>query len=337
MSFTKYQSINNSYNTKIINTIKHQIHPETRFIALEKVHGANFRVTYHKHTNTVKFGKKSGYLGENESFYGHTNIKDNLERKIKLLSLDLPATSEITIHGEICGGYLEGTIKEGVKKVQGGVQYSADTEFLAFDLELDGVFVNAQKMFRLLNGVMIDVVPVVNHSCTLDEALALPLSFESLVPKKLRPKEDAPLDNIAEGIVIKPLERDIKLTNGNRLILKQKSPKFSEKGNKRKPSSKDTKLSTELVDLLSEVNAYLTVQRVECVISKEGDSLNYKDFSKIVGLFVQDAIKDFNTDSSSGDNLRNIVGDDWKPFNNQLIKEASGVLREVWLKYVEVE
>lgn len=332
VEFKEYSKIKNSYDDKTVNKIKEQVDNKIPFVVLEKIHGANFGIHLDIVTNEVKFSKRSGFLGEDEVFYSHTRIAPDLIRSIRALSLQVKYNT-ISVYGEIFGGNFFGDKEEGAKKVQDGVYYHKDTKFMAFDLVIDGVNINWAKASRLLATSGFDLTPVITVAKNFDEALEVNAEFNSMVPLYyglITPETE----NFAEGVVIKPFSTDITLANGKRLILKKKHPKFSEKKNKVKKEKVPVVFDEETQAILEDLLLFITENRLDNVVSKIG-AITHKDFGKVSGLLVQDAIESYEEEVLLGWSLRDLIGDDWEAFNKEIMTEAQDTLRANLSKYLE--
>lgn len=306
MKFKKYTSIENSYRSKYIMNVQDSINMgycKDDFIVEEKVHGANFAIYYDG--KELKGAKRSGFVGGDcENFFNSDKVLARYESAVKKLFKIF--NSPVRVVGEIYGGqYEHPNIKKvkGIKRVQKGVDYNPDVDFIAFDLSvLDSEFeswatINKDKANEAFEKTgMFYAVPLFRG--TLEECLAYPNAFKSTIPSRLGLPEH-PSENICEGVVIKPVITS-KLANGERIVIKNKNEKFTEvahgkKSNKKpKEAVKLTETGEKMKDMLV---AHLTENRLRNVISKVGE-VTQKDFGKLMGLFTSDAIEDFEKDYS---------------------------------------
>jgi len=178
--FTKYNSIENHYQTYAVERFSKIVPPHEICVFKEKVHGSNLQVIIDQNLNVVP-AKRSGLIGADEGFYGAQELIERLKPKfIKAYQLiqalngtkivtgvesgaesgadsgadsgvgsrlyDIPPV--ISICGEIFGGAYPGSepIKP-VKAVQKGVYYAPDIHFYAFDIRLlfDGTTAEATE------------------------------------------------------------------------------------------------------------------------------------------------------------------------------------------------
>lgn len=335
MTFQKYTSIDNSYNNKLLAKIASQVNPNIPLVALEKVHGANFSVIYTRKDDKVQFAKRSGLIAEGESFYSYVNIKGELEENIRKLDKILPDDVEtFTVFGEICGGWYDNVQTPGAKRVQQEVQYSEDTEFIAFDLLCNGRYLPYQTAKVLCSAAGFIFAPVVQQSFTLSQLHEVNEKFITKVPQLLG-YEGVLENNFAEGVVIRPYFEEVTLGNGNRFILKKKTEAFTEKESVAKPVQVPVEYSPQVTTQIKQILPYVNQIRLSNVLSKEGSSFSGKDFSRILGLFVQDIFNDFNKDEYGCEGgLKDLYKkEEWKQISGAIQMEAAKELKKIWADY----
>ena len=327
MNFTKYSSLTN-VSEKFINKLVAMGHHDIPYIVNEKIHGANFGVHWDR-KNGVRFSKRSGFIKEGEVFYAHTKLVDNLTGKILNLRDTYEECESISVFGEIFGGSFYGDQEIGSKRVQKEVQYSPKTEFMAFDVKLGDTYIDGHGAMCILQLHGFTCPPHLGVFNTLEEALKVANDMESKVPAQLG--FTAKEGNIMEGVVIKPAYKDIVLPNGKRLIIKNKNSKFTEKNSEKKVVN-IKELSPHAKQLVESLSSYINGNRLSNVVSKEG-TLTSKDFGRIMGLFIQDAITDFNEDTES--NFKELLDSEYKQALKTINTIARGVLLEDWTDILE--
>lgn len=124
---------------------------------------------------------------------------------------------------------------------------------------------------------------------TLDECLEFNNAFQSNIPTwlGLPPIED----NICEGVVFKPMVPYF-FNNGDRILLKNKNERFSEK-KKEKVHKVIPDLPEDVKKAISTVSEYINDNRLNNVISHEGEFDMPKDFGRLIKLFTMDILNDF--------------------------------------------
>lgn len=331
MKFQKYSSLEQASKQKTINAAVDAGYAKILYGVTEKIHGANFGIHYSNETGQIKFSRRSGFLDEGETFYSHTKIERALIKRMQKLIEAFGKHGKfdtLTVYGEIYGGSLNGETEQGCKRVQKEVQYSPKTQFAAFDVLVDGEYLPQGVAYSFLGTVGFHMAPLIGIYESLEEALAVPNDLQSRVPLLLGYEVEG--DNVSEGTVIRPWNQDIQLPNGKHFILKNKNAKFKEKGTA-KVAKPQEELSEHDKVLFGHISGYLVESRLNAVISKEKE-LTQKDFGRILGLFMQDAIKDFDDDFDGEEVCVRDTADDYKRLNRELQKVAQLVVRGYWVQ-----
>ena len=309
MDFKKYNSIENADRTKIINYITEQGLSGGEWSVTEKVHGSNF--SFYITSSEIKVAKRTSFLGVGQKFFNFEEVLDDHLDRMKLLFVlvseflnpkeaDLSGDDlEIILYGELFGGtYPHEDVEAipGSTKVQKGVFYSPLNNFYAFDMKVNGRFINTDIFEEIMEEVGIFYAKTLFKG-TFEEALQYPNEFQTTLPKRLGLPEIE--NNVCEGVVIKPTSVKF-FGSGDRVILKNKNEKFTEVSHRK---DKGVKVS-ENYDLSEEENfiyvialAYVTESRLRNVISKIGEVTD-KMFGKLQGMFMKDVITDFRKDFS---------------------------------------
>lgn len=279
MEFIKYPSLENHYREKFIGAIEMNEAKDGEWFATEKLHGSNY--SFYTNGFEVMTAKRSGFVGQDASFFNHQSIfEDNAEAILKLHDdLALTPDKQLVVYGELVG--------EGVQR---GVSYCEGKGFFAFDVlikhadgELEWLDYDS-TLVEVLEECGFKVAPVVARG-SFEDMLALDNSFNSRVTTG---KEFT-----AEGLVIRPVQTAF-LHSGSRIAIKSKSEKFSErKVSKTKTPPKE--LDEDAKAFLGVVD-YITDNRLNNVMSKVGE-VDKSMFPQLMGLLIQDAIEDFEKDT----------------------------------------
>lgn len=194
IQFTKFPSLENTYRQKEIDKIQSMMIKD-KWVVTEKVHGANFSFWMTGDDNgviSIKCAKRSGWIKDGEKFFNYRPVLekylDSLENLYKHLNT-LFGYQEVVVYGELFGG-----------NIQSGMCYPEDQDFIAFDLKCDGVARTKIPSFYILNGFNIPTTPIVGVFNTLEEALEVNESFDSLLMREGFNGNDKHKE--AEGIVI---------------------------------------------------------------------------------------------------------------------------------------
>ncbi len=204
-----------------------------RWVVTEKIHGANFCVI--SDGARVRFAKRKQLLEDGDAFFGWESLRGGLEESALALAAwalgALDGATHVMVYGELFGGgypHPEVDMVPGVAPIQTGVWYAPDVRFRAFDVAWCGE--DGEARYLGYEQAREGCVEAGLGWCealligTLSEAMEYPVRFESTVPRELGlPALDG---NVAEGVVLKPLEP---LTfGGARPVLKRKIEEFAE-------------------------------------------------------------------------------------------------------------
>lgn len=283
--FTTYGSIENSYRSKYVEKIRLKVPKDEIWVGIEKINGANFSINY-SDDGKHRYAKRSGYLKKNEYFYKYEDIMKKLESNfhnayeyVKILYSNCKA---VNFFGELFG-------------FQKGTFYTDHTDFIGFDVRVDGSYVNFDQMIDIYeHSNILHVEPII--SGTLDEILAFNVdTYESTISQKYSGQSGHYiLNNIAEGIVVLPMHNNY-LNSGSRCILKIKASAFSEKKNYiTRHIGFNPKMTNKALEYLDILLTYNTRIRIDGMIGKIGPDTNS---DKICGAVVQDILRDFMIDT----------------------------------------
>jgi len=307
MKFTKYSNIENSYREKEIQRIIESgfASEDIVWVVTEKIHGTN--LSFLSDGNEVKVAKRTSILSEDglAKFYDADKMNEKYKENIRKLARYITfiyEANEIQVFGEHFGGIYNSETEKGYTKIQKEVQYIPYTDFMIFDILVKfknkEVFMNWDRIKELATKYRLKVVPELFRG-NFEECLQYSNEFETVIPEYYGIQDfyGKVKNNICEGVVIKPL-KDLRFSDGSRVILKNKNEKFKEKGKVKKPkSAKNINLSDENKKWVDEISRYFEVNRINAVLSKGEVELGWKQFGKLAGLFFKDALDDFIKDN----------------------------------------
>lgn len=333
MEFRKYNSIENSYRQKFIDmiTIDPELMGESWYVH-EKIHGANFAIFVKRdmdNTINVEFGKRSGFIKEDEKFYSFDLIREELyEHAVRVALFINKPDVDIIIRGELFGGGYDhpDVDNNGHSQVQRGVSYCNTTKFMAFDLEVGGKIVDWIAAHHIFYHTDVPTAPELFYG-SFEDCMKIGNEFNSHVPALY----DLPaLDvNICEGVVIKPNTARY-FNNGSRVILKNKNEKFTEKS-KTKKKSKVILFTDEMNEAVVNIDQFINENRLSNVLSHFGE-IKQRDFGKVCGLFAQDVILDYLKEYEPLPEKK-----DWKLVTKQTSNSCAMLLRTKWLDILDGE
>jgi Rnl2 family RNA ligase len=235
ISWFPYDKIPYSIKTKDEskeNASKMRAYEKMSWIVTEKIHGANFSVSYDG--NIYQFAKRLAVLSEDDSFFQYQRISDELKGKVQELwsiyHTNSGAIQSFTLYGELFGGiYPHPGVEKvpGLFPVQNGIYYTNRLQFMVFDIRIFSresvtTYLPYSTMHSLCHQVGLLVAEPLYQGLRA-KAMEYSLRFESTIPNMLKlPK--LTIFNLCEGIVIRP-ECDI---GEDRIRVKIKNQEFSE-------------------------------------------------------------------------------------------------------------
>ena len=338
IQFKKYTSIENTFDKVFLGRVKVEKSENREFVVQEKVHGSN--VCFVTDGKEVSFGKRTAFVEAGEKFYNYEKLLEQYVDRVKTLfssvKKDIPDVKTMSVYGEMFGGrYPHPEVKNDNKIVviQKGVFYCPYHEFYAFDLyvttENNGRYLSVDEANSLFEQSGFFYAKTLFRG-PLEECLKYPNNAPSKISDwlGLPPLED----NICEGIIIRPVETSY-LTNGSRVLLKNKNARFAEKKAVKKRTPKlfvEPSYSKQLNNLLPIVEQYVSENRLNNVVSKIGQISIPKEVGKLIGLFSKDIIDDFLKEHSG--NYAAIEKSEQKILNRHVNTLATSLIKEVYFK-----
>ncbi|MFT5682575.1 MAG: Rnl2 family RNA ligase [Myxococcota bacterium] len=207
-----------------------------RWVATEKIHGASF--CFVLDANDIRCASRRSLIEADDAFFGYAAVRARYAERLTLLHRSLSASwpdcERFLVYGELFGGHYphpDVPPTAGVQAVQTGVWYCPEVDFSAFDVArvCDGARIwlpVSEALDRLRDAGVPFCEPLLIGP--LGDMMAMSVEFTTKVPgdKNLPPLPD----NLAEGIVIKPMSAFV-LETGKapiRPVIKRKHPRFDE-------------------------------------------------------------------------------------------------------------
>lgn len=264
------------------------------------VHNSNLSLWYNG--TDFRIAKRSGFIGKESGFFAVWVKWESLKEKMEDLYTSLWRSNgvlkELVVYGEWFGGYFPGHKNKNAARVQKGIAYTPDNEFYAFDMVIDGQLVPKELFVEYCRDKFFIAESIFEG--TLDECLKYPNSFPSTIPERLGYKypETDNDKNICEGIVIKSV---VPMYIGeSRMIFKSKNEKFAEINGSKHEKRTPKEIPPGFIELMNEIEEYITDNRLSNVLSKEGisdDDLSPKHIGMLIGLVFEDAMDDYSKDT----------------------------------------
>ena len=292
------------------------------WVCTDKMDGAQFQVSIDAN-NEPHFASRNMELDRYTNFnsYQHIIQRDGIVEKVKkakqlwlesqhgtkdglvLVGQNVyPVT--FCMYFELLGGVYRHADVEPVKgavKLQGRVQYCPDNRIVCFDIFVYIHLPNGEGGFYLSpDDVAFYCAQVGLYSQlivfrgTFDEAIAYPNDYKDEIGHLMFGLPELE-ENVVEGNVIKPV-RELRFSNGARVIVKNKNKIFLERGRKtnrvKHPTEPMNELEEQWYNTMSE---FATESRLHSVLSKmDVSSITQKDFGTILRAYMEDLNKDFN-------------------------------------------
>lgn len=329
--FFKYNSMENTYRTDFIDKVRPYIKPDiNQWYITEKIHGCNTQISYDG--KKIEIGKRTGLVQENENFYNAQKVLKPLEDKIKRLYKRIMnytcGFDKVIIFGELFGGdYKHPDVPpcKNATKVQKGVYYTPDNNFLAFDIaytvDENIYYLSGEVFLAVTEELKIPTVPVLATKLTLGEALEYKNDGESVVYKMYNlPKIEG---NIMEGVVIKNLLTDL-WVGQHRVFFKNKNEKFKEISHSGKKVV--VQIDPKIQEVANKVLAYVTPQRVQNVMSHMGE-VTYEQIGEVLKNVTVDVFEDFEKENNDFNTLeKNEIKLVKKTVNPHIVKLVKNIL-----------
>ena len=274
MKMMKYPKMNNTYSNKTIDFFRETI-PEIdtiKYVITEKIHGANFQVMIED--GKITCATRNRILENDATFHGFQDVVIPLIAKSLIRNyFDKP----VRLFGEFFG-----------KSIQKGVKYFDEKSIQFFDMTIENNFVSFDNFMITMDQCNLPTVPVINASISLQDAINFDVeNFKSVI------NEDIEGENIAEGIVIKPV-RELWVGH-DRFVLKKKSDNFAEKVKRKKPII-EKQVNEVLVKWKNVVAEYVTSNRMDNLFSKIGVIGSEKEIGKYMAEYMKDVKEDVTID-----------------------------------------
>jgi len=309
MKFNKYPKLTNTYDTSFIYKAMEEVPKDVKWYVTEKIHGANFQITGgldDRGEFKFKVGSRNAFT--NLSFFSLESSEPFMQEYVKALEVIKDCLrgegveGDVTIYGEVYGG-----------NVQKGIYYSSFKRFRAFDIMVNGSFLNRNNAIQKYDKYELDYCTTIMQG-RLEDCLNHANDFNSLINSELTMGEVLN-GNICEGVVIRPV-KPCYTVKGEFIAIKNKNDKWAEKSRLPKHNKQSPTLQPEMLELYTKMDEYVTSNTVNSAISKIGRDLKY----------IPELMKELNSDiieSVMAENKEFNLKDCklvFKRFNNRLIK-----------------
>jgi len=257
-----YRHIPNLYKDRHILLFK-------EVFASEKIHGTSANVSF----------KSENVGGELKFFSGgasHMLFMEFFDREKLLENFKKLGQDNVTVYGEAYGGKMQGMRKT----------YGDKLCFTAFEVKIDRTWLSVEKAQNVCSQLDIEFVPYKKILCNMEA-----IDAERAEPSVISARRTGAEDNEREGIVLRPLE-EMRLNNGDRIIVKHKNESFSERKSKR-----DTKVTKEELEVIKKANdiaeEWVTPMRLRHVIdSMETKVESMENTKAVMTAMIADVLRE---------------------------------------------
>ena len=210
------------------------------------------------------------------------------------------------------------------KPIQKDIWYSQKRMFCGFDIMVNDQYTDVKDVSEIFKSCDIFYLEPIQEG-TLDELLEFDVeNLKTTIPSRVGMPEME--NNFAEGIIIRPIN-ECRTFRDNRIILKKKRNKFSEKKTIRNNVIKHkTPLSEKVINLINELESYITVARLNNLISKNGQIENQRGIMKFAGLYAQDIFQEYEEETRH--RLNTMESSNRKVVSSTINKLASDLIKE---------
>jgi Rnl2 family RNA ligase len=227
------------------------------------------------------------------------------------------------------------------------VQYAPHYDFYLFDVYI--TYLNKEdntETGRWLSHDEIEqMCPIVDFPVyakalfrgTYAEAIQFPINFSSTIPatfyglppitKKHAPDDE--VENIGEGVVIKPAVSAH--VAGTRVVIKNKTKKFTEKGTAKPKhitpkAPVDNSMPEETQRCWDELEQYITRNRILNCVSKIGDITSRTAVSDLMKMMSEDVFEDFKKENE--ELWTSIKKEEQKKVTKKMSASIQGLVKE---------
>lgn len=341
----EFSSVKNC-GQKYIDIFSQHESAKEEWLVLVKIHGANFQFFsyFDKKTDEVivKAGKRTAFLSFEEfpKFFNCGSIVEKYTPLVKDLFLKmvenktLKKEDTLTVYGELFGNYfpdpedVKGSLVKQTNCVQKDVYYTKELCFWAFDILINGLYIDYDTAMKFLREGNIPYVQPSYRANNLKDALQWSDARKdmlSIIPKMFGLPDIE--NNYEEGWILKPV-KPFFLKNGSRVILKNKNKKFNEVF--RKPDDVKQYTQNETRKMTEQLRSYITPQRLDNVISKFGKP-EKRDIPLLKNLLYEDALKDC-MDTEEFENYDKLLDRDKENVKKLCSRHANDILLEFFKK-----
>ena len=255
-----YQHIPNLYKEQAILA-------QSECYALEKIHGTSAHIKFTRVHDAVDVHFFSG--GEkHENFIKLFDEAQLWER----VNNGRVTFKELVIYGEAYGGKCQGM----------SATYGPNLKFVAFEVKLDGVYLDIPDAYAIAQDLGLDFVHFKRIVTTLSA-----IDAERDADSEQAKKNGMGCSKLREGVVLFPIHQMLD-HRGNRIFAKHKRDEFRETATPRVVTEK----SIEIINAEKAANEFVTDMRLEHVLDKLPDHDITQMGSRIIPAMQEDILRE---------------------------------------------
>lgn len=252
-----YQHIENLYKEQTILMFR-------ECYALEKIHGTSAHIKWKSDSKQVILSSGGA------SHVNFSKLFDTEFLKAKFLE---GFQSDVTIYGEAYGGSEQGM----------SGTYGKELKFVAFDIEIDNLWLNVPAAENICQSLNIEFVDYVK----------IPTTLEAIDAEKNKPSTQAIRNGILEpklreGVVLRPLI-ELRKNNDERILSKHKKDEFKETKTPREVSPEQFAVLTEAKEIAEE---WVTETRLQHVLDKLPQGINIDSTKLVISAMLEDVYRE---------------------------------------------
>lgn len=231
--------------------------------AMEKIHGTSARLDWRDNKLQYHAG------GMKHDTFQNLQDFDFIENRFEEEFKDI----DVSIYGEAYGGKMQGMSET----------YGKEPMFIVFEVKIGDDWLNVPNSEDVANKLNLEFVPYNKIKVTIPS-----LNKERDLPSRVAIRRGIVETKISEGIVCKPLE-DCRDSKGNRIIVKHKTPEFTETKTYREVSPEKLKIMTKAREIATE---WVTPMRFSHVIDKFKEEHIIQNTGKFITAMIEDVLRE---------------------------------------------
>jgi len=231
--------------------------------ALEKVHGTSAHISWDE--------RKLSFFSGGEKHERFVALFD--QEKLRKEFEERFGDFKVVVYGEAYGGKQQGMSHT----------YGPELRFIVFDVQIEEKWLSVPKMDKVATDLGLEVVPWVKVPTE-----AAILDAERDKPSEVAIRRGMGNDKVREGVVLRPIE-EMRINNDERVIVKHKGERFSERATPQKTVSLEKLAVLEVAEAIAE--EWVTPMRLSHVLDKLSIS-GIQDTPRVIAAMIEDVFRE---------------------------------------------